>query len=176
MEFIQKFNVDAFAESSVSLALFGNVKNAEEIKKHIGSGNIDAAIVSPVLVADAFQVLVATNKAIYNQKNGKLKTRSVNSEILYSISPSKNIGESFKLFSFQNDASHLLVVVLNDESNDKFNVLQKRIVGDLIPLENLKEISDIDRIKQVYKIPDEELKYSSLVQSVVSRIATKDVS
>ncbi|XP_071961341.1 EKC/KEOPS complex subunit TPRKB-like [Antedon mediterranea] len=176
MEFVKHFKVQTFADFMVSLALFGNVENAEEVKKHIGSGNIDAAILSPDLVADPFQVLVATNKAIYNQKNGKLKTRSVNSEILYNISPSKNIGESFKLFSFQNDAKYLLVVLLDDKENEKLGILKTRIVGDLISLENLANISDTDRIKKIYKIQEEELQCSSLVDSIVSRIATKEVT
>jgi EKC/KEOPS complex subunit CGI121/TPRKB len=40
---------------------------------------------------DVFQVLLAATKAAKDNESGKLSTQSLSSEILYNLSPSKNV-------------------------------------------------------------------------------------
>lgn len=42
-------------------------------------------------ILSVFQLLVACQKALHADKSGALKTRNIYTEIIYSLSPSKNV-------------------------------------------------------------------------------------
>lgn len=51
-------------------------------------------------VADVFPVMVAANKAVRSQIANKMVTRSVFAEILFNLSPTKNVNKILELTSF----------------------------------------------------------------------------
>lgn len=171
---VRSFPVDLFPNSTISIALFDGIKNHSELKKQLISGKIDAALVSAKMVCDTFQVLAAATKAINAKANGKLKTRSINSEILFNISPSNNITESLKIFGVSPSDSAVLAVTINDFDGLKIQNAAHHLDAEMKPLELLKRYTDEDGMKKVYKIQESELMKSSLLDSVVTRIAVKE--
>ncbi|PIK57960.1 TP53RK-binding protein [Apostichopus japonicus] len=171
---VRTFPVDLFPNSTISIALFDGIKNHDELKKKIISGKIDAALLSAKKICDIFQVLVAATKAVGAKSNGKLKTRSINSEVLFSLSPSNNITESLRTFGVSPSDSAVVAVTIDDFDGLKIQNVAQQINAEMKPLDQLNRYTDEDIIKKVYKISDAELKHSKLLDSVATRIAVKE--
>ncbi|XP_077865154.1 EKC/KEOPS complex subunit TPRKB-like [Saccoglossus kowalevskii] len=105
-----------------------------------------------------------------------MKTRNINSEILFNLSPTNNITDSFKKFGINEDDNTILVAVIDDNNGEKLRDITQCIDGTRMELNELQICTDIGKIKKVYKIQDTELKQSSLLDAVVCRMATKDAS
>lgn len=70
--------------------------------------------------------------------------------------------------------TNLLAVVLSTNTLDSFNEVTKLIKGKETPLQDLEKLRNKDSLKRVYKISEEELKRSSLLESILGRMACKD--
>ncbi|XP_030642844.1 EKC/KEOPS complex subunit TPRKB isoform X2 [Chanos chanos] len=127
-------------------------------------------------VLDPFQLLVATNKAIHLQKTGKMKTRSLYSEIIFNLSPTNNISEAFKRFgiSDHDNAVHIVLVHTKEEDHNIDSILSK-VEGQQIPISQMSMLSDTAKIRKLYKVTSQEEKCGSLLDSVICRMAIKDV-
>ncbi|XP_031560571.1 EKC/KEOPS complex subunit TPRKB-like isoform X3 [Actinia tenebrosa] len=127
-------------------------------------------------IADPFQVVLAAHKALHLSKLQKTKTKTLHSEIIFNLSPTNNITDSFKKFGLsENDTTLLLAVITTGDGVEKMRAISQHVKGRQVPISNLKTLADQQAIKKVYKIQDCELKVSSLTESVICRMATKDV-
>ncbi|RXN20371.1 EKC KEOPS complex subunit Tprkb-like protein [Labeo rohita] len=161
----------------VTQLLFKDVKNATELRKMAVNGEIKGALINPSMVVDAFQILVATNKAVHLHKNGKMKTRSLYSEIIFNLSPTNNISEAFKRFgiSDSDSAVHIVLVHNKDETLNIDDIISK-VDGEQIAVDQVSDLTDVAKIKKLYKIAPQEEKCGSLLDAVVCRMATKDAA
>ncbi|CAJ0935554.1 unnamed protein product [Ranitomeya imitator] len=127
-------------------------------------------------VLDPLQVLVAVNKAVHLQKLGKMKTRTLNSEIIFNLSPTNNISEAFRKFGLSDSDSGVLVV-LTDDGTGALNSqeLISHVDGHQVPLTDLSKLTDFTKVKKVYKITTEEEKIGSLLDAIICRMSIKDV-
>jgi len=99
-----------------------------------------------------------------------MMTRSFQTEVLYCLSPSKNIKDALTTFGSKETDSEFIIL----GEKQAFVQLEYQIQGEEVPLSQLTNFSQPDSIQQLYQIPSEELSNSTLLKSVVSRISSKE--
>ncbi|XP_072311089.1 EKC/KEOPS complex subunit TPRKB [Eucyclogobius newberryi] len=168
--------LELFPDHKVTQMLFKDVKNAAELKQSAVEGKFNGALISPTMVFSPFQALVAANKAVHLQKIGKMKTRSLFSEIIFNLSPTNNISEAFKRFGISDgDSSVLVVLVHNQDDAPPLSEIVNRVAGQQIPVHDISSLSDTTKVKKFFKITPQEEKIGTLLDAVVCRMAIKDV-
>eukprot|EP01094_Clydonella_sp_ATCC50884_P003635 TRINITY_DN1277_c0_g1_i1.p2 TRINITY_DN1277_c0_g1~~TRINITY_DN1277_c0_g1_i1.p2 ORF type:complete len:146 (-),score=34.75 TRINITY_DN1277_c0_g1_i1:258-695(-) len=89
---------EAFPEVSLSLVLLRGVKNHAALQQAMLGGELDCAFICPALVRDPFLIHTAAYAALCAHSNNKLRTRNIHSELVVSLSPTRNITKSLSAF------------------------------------------------------------------------------
>ncbi|KAH7962007.1 hypothetical protein HPB52_013961 [Rhipicephalus sanguineus] len=171
MEFVMR---DREGKSAASILLFGNVANCGELRQLVLSGSLQVCLIRASLVADIFQVQCAVAKALANQSNGRMKTRSLLSEILYVLGPTGSIGDSLRQMGAQDADSTIVVVRLDDPGDCHLKTLTERIKGHQLPMDSIPQFTDTQALAKLFKVTEKELTVGTLLDAVVTRIALKD--
>ncbi|CAD6442323.1 16432d8d-74f0-4f90-84b9-cf01ec903180 [Sclerotinia trifoliorum] len=101
-------------------------------------------------------ILAASYRAINDALEGRLKSRNIHSEIVFSLSMNNNIAESFRRFGITPSTTSLLVVKVAPASSASqiSEHLSSSIEGEAVPFEDgtLSKMTDIARVKKLYKL------------------------
>lgn len=62
--------------------------------------------------------MAAAAKCIISQKNGTMKTKTLNSELIYSLSPSLHVTDSLKQFGLSPNLQYVLVVAFDQNPSE----------------------------------------------------------
>ncbi|OOF96013.1 hypothetical protein ASPCADRAFT_207361 [Aspergillus carbonarius ITEM 5010] len=144
----------------VHVALYRDVQNAPYLRQQLMSANADFeyAFIDASTVLSRTHLLSAVFRAVNDFMNGRLKSRNVHSEIVFSLSPATNIAESFRKFGITDATKDLLVVkvsVTPEITHESVAAhLGENVEGSPVPFddETLSTISDIAKIKKAYKL------------------------
>lgn len=169
--------LDSETKKCMTLALFNNVKNTEEMRNSLITGKIECCLLKPSVIIDELQIAVAANKAVCSAMFNELVTRNVFMETLYNLSMTKSISKALKCFGTENSDTAILAVFIHNENSDEsvMDDFLKLIQGDEISITRLAdEFSNIGEIRKIYKISDSELQLSSLANLISTRISVRD--
>merc|ERR1712238_581242 len=110
------------------------------------SGEIEVSLLKSAMILDAFQVIVAANKAQHLQNRGTMITKNIHSEILYRLSPSKKISESFSCFGAADSDTSLVVAIDDDTDNSRLERVSQVLQASSVCLSELSKSSNDELI------------------------------
>lgn len=167
-----EIKLDNSTNKKLLIKLFKEVKNISTLRQDIINGKLACCIVKPNLILDPFQIVIAANKASVAQNQQSLITKTVYSEILFNLSPTKNVTKS--LISFGADDKHdtILVAVICDVNDDSYENIFNVIDGVQCDLSELSSFTDVSLIKKTYGA--NEISNERLLNAVINKIVTKE--
>ena len=105
--------------------------------------------------------------------NGELDATVLNADIFQNLSPTKKVTESLKIFGIDKSVTDLIVVVFQDESQEKIQKIQDLIDGDLKDLSELEQITDWSQISKLHGV-NKNTDPNILTDLVISKTACKE--
>ncbi|KAL3468405.1 kinase binding protein CGI-121-domain-containing protein [Aspergillus heterothallicus] len=145
---------------AVHVALYKDVQNASYLRQQLLSANaeFEYSFIDATMILSRAHALSAIFRAVNDYSNERLKSRNIHSEIVFSLSPTNNIADSFRKFGISDGTSNLLVVKVSVAPNITHESvaahLAQHVQGSNIPFDDatISDISDIAKIKKAYKL------------------------
>lgn len=109
------------------------------------------AFIDARTVISVEQISSAIYKALVESTYNRMRTKTLHSECILSLSPSSNIGDALKRFGIKEDSTNLIVIKIVKNGDDEPFDGKTSIVGDLVPVsdEQFVTTADIETIKNV---------------------------
>ncbi|CAG8979619.1 hypothetical protein HYALB_00012597 [Hymenoscyphus albidus] len=143
------------------VAVYENVRNAGFLQKQLLDGNegFEYAFVDAGVVLSTTHLLAAIYRALRDFQSGRMKSRNVHSEVVFSLSSNNNISESFRRFGITPSTTNLIVVKISLPSkqvsrDEVLKHLTEVIEGESVDFcdEVLGGMVDEKRVRKVYKL------------------------
>ncbi|KAG4305275.1 hypothetical protein PORY_001445 [Pneumocystis oryctolagi] len=175
------FRLPNYSSEKVFIALYTNVKNIQYIKDQLLSQNLDLkyAFIDASTIISFYQILAAVHNSIRNYKENELRTKNINSEIIYSLSPTLSVADAFDKFAITYETEDLIVVNVNGKKEQIEKELEEIINGvELEPNDfNIEEIRDMMKIRKNYKLNENERcnNLEEMTKIILSSMAMKSI-
>jgi hypothetical protein len=135
-----------------------------------------------MIVSCGFSLLTCKNFTLSTlacgaELNGELVCKTFSAEVVYNVSATRNIGQGLQQFGISSLTTSVLIVSYGSAMKTTLNAVRAAITGFEIEdvSSGLSSILNKDRVRDAYDISPVEEQTSDLVQSIVTRIAVRDV-
>ncbi|TKA65965.1 hypothetical protein B0A55_09575 [Friedmanniomyces simplex] len=140
----------------LQVCLFANVQNAQFLRQQLldGNANFEYAFLDAAVLLSRQHVLAACFRAINDMLQGRLKSKNVHSEIVFSLSPNNNISESFRRFGVSETTNHILAIKVGGDQAQVEEHLRQHVEGQMVAFTDgaLAGMRDESRIRKAYKV------------------------
>ncbi|CAG8959311.1 hypothetical protein HYFRA_00013081 [Hymenoscyphus fraxineus] len=145
----------------IHVAVYKNVRNAGFLQKQLLDGNegFEYAFVDAGVVLSTTHLLSAIYRALRDSQSGRMKSRNIHSEVVFSLSSNNNISESFRRFGITPSTTNLIIVKISLPSKEVSGEevskhLSEVVEGELVGFsdEVLGGLVDERRVRKVYKL------------------------
>ncbi|KNZ58685.1 uncharacterized protein VP01_1878g6 [Puccinia sorghi] len=203
---MERFELNFF-KTEMRVWLFSEVKNGGGLKKALVEASrskdaaeqrrLDWAFLDASMITSLQHLVTAVCQALVSRSHGSLKTKTLHSEILWTLSPGSNIMEAIKTFGIGDQTSALLLVKLQpmeagaDDEGEKEDVDEaaRRLVdGRLVSLDQLGKSTTINwkALRRLYKLNEDpvikelagdDVKLHAMMDQIItSTVALKSVA
>ncbi|TDL14659.1 CGI-121-domain-containing protein [Rickenella mellea] len=165
---MESYLYDEFPDNvcTVHIALFVDVANAAPLRARLVRAStlegvegdaereaVNFAFIDAKLVTSRLHVQTALYQSIIAFTQSALKTKTVHSEVLWSLNPTNNITEALRRFGISDSSTAIVVARVGPQSDRSVIEEQMRevIQGRLVPLD-LHNLTDWSAIKKYYKL------------------------
>lgn len=175
-----------FGEYTVFLSYFQGIEKEvlSTVKKELVAGNkvYDFCFLNTNHIISLEHLYSSIYRSISNLENDCMRAKTVNTEIIFNLSPINNIMDALKRFGVDESLDKTIVIKIFKTSEVSDEILQStnRHLLNLLqvdPSQNLKlddsllfELVNIDKFKKIYKLNDAKLG-STDIQAQLTRLA-----
>ena len=126
-----------------------------------------------VQVASRFHLHLAAFKALHAEANGLMKSKTLATELLHSLSHERNIGINLKTFGSKPSDSTVLVCAFTNNEKE-WGRLRDVLKGEEGSLDEGLNALNLDKLKSFFGLSSEEIDRVGIEKSVISRVATRE--
>lgn len=159
----REIEVPVFTSFKALAVLVRDVENVQAIKDNLIKGNksYDYAFINAQNIVSLEQLYSAYYKAMLDEHHGTMKTRTLHTEVIYALSPFKNIMDCLNRFGVSKTSTTLLVLKIfkREEGTpeylaEQFDNIRRLTSGHVVELDdsNLHAAADLKHIEKNYKI------------------------
>ncbi|KAI6654542.1 hypothetical protein LOD99_938 [Oopsacas minuta] len=159
--------------TSVGIALCSGFKEPISFPTLLSNG-LNLCILRANVVISRNNILQSVFKAISNNANGKMKAKAISTEVIFSLSPYRQIKQSLATFGISGIPDTVWVVSLANDPNSVISKFLELTQSQLLS-QTAAEVGNTDLIYEIYGITPEELSIGSLEDAITNRIAVKDL-
>ena len=161
--------LNPFPGRYLHVAVFDEVSNSAEVCAWVRKPEAGCAAIDARMVVDASQLFAAALVALHAEARGKLMTHGLYSEALFALSASRQISDAFRRFGVSETCTRMVFVTFDDATAAR---LATNVRGKLVDPSSLAAGCDEAALRKAYKVPESELRFGTLSDAIVSRIAT----
>jgi EKC/KEOPS complex subunit CGI121/TPRKB len=159
----RELEIPVFNEYKAVAFLVKDVQNWQTIKENLIKANTeyDYAFINAKNIVSLEQIYSAFYKAMLDNHHGTMKSRTLHTEVIYALSPFKNIMDCLNKFGVSKSSDSLLImkIVPNKEVSQKFVDTHLKNIGSIVQGKivalsdsNLQESADVKVIEKNYKL------------------------